>query len=45
MPLGTVHFTNVEDMATFIATLVVKGVTFKAFSTGAEYVVELTGGY
>lgn len=37
------YFTNVTDMATFVAELTTKGIAFKTYSKGDEYVVEITG--
>ena len=37
------YFSNISDMAEFVAVLTAKGIAFKTYSKGDEYVVEITG--
>lgn len=39
----TATFTNISDMAEFCAVLVTKGIAFRVFDKGGEYLVEMTG--
>ena len=37
------YFTDLTDMADFVAALTAKGIAFRTYSKGDEYVVEITG--